>query len=251
MCNLSESVLTTGYLKGLQQGILSTAEAYRETGMPDSEIKSRIMEQFALPADAAEDCLSPDSCGEAPSLPLKAQGGMMQLVDALAAKPSTPEEKLRYLSERYQIPASPQLVQTLSEMAALRAEIEKKGIAQGLLQGLFHTVKAYRVMGLPDSEIRKRIMEKYFLTEQEAEAFFRSLSAGSISIGQEELFGEDCTDGFAVNFRKGFEEGQELEKKATARRLRKMGMPLELIAQSVERGEETVLKWLSEEETTG
>lgn len=49
----------------------------------------------------------------------------------------------------------------------------------------------------------------------------------------------------------GREEGQELEKKATARRLRKMGMPLELIAQSVERGEETVLKWLSEEETTG
>ena len=49
----------------------------------------------------------------------------------------------------------------------------------------------------------------------------------------------------------GREEGRELEKKATARRLRKMGMPLELIAQSVERGEETVLKWLSEEETTG
>lgn len=57
--------------------------------------------------------------------------------------------------------------------------------------------------------------------------------------------------GIAIGREEGLEEGQELEKKATARRLRKMGMPLELIAQSVERGGETVLKWLSEEETTG
>ena len=46
----------------------------------------------------------------------------------------------------------------------------------------------------------------------------------------------------------GREEGRENEKKATARRLQKMGMPIEVIAQSVDRSTETVEKWLAETE---
>lgn len=53
------------------------------------------------------------------------------------------------------------------------------------------------------------------------------------------------------NLSKGVEDrgiaiGRENEKKATARRLQKMGMPIEMIAQSVDRNMETVKKWLFE-----
>ena len=48
----------------------------------------------------------------------------------------------------------------------------------------------------------------------------------------------------------GREKGRENEKKATARRLQKMGMPIEVIAQSVDRNMETVMQWLSETETS-
>ena len=44
----------------------------------------------------------------------------------------------------------------------------------------------------------------------------------------------------------GREKGRENEKKVTARRLQKMGMPIEVIAQSVDRNTETVKKWLFE-----
>ena len=60
--------------------------------------------------------------------------------------------------------------------------------------------------------------------------------------------------GIAIGRKKGREEGRkegrEHEKKATARRLQKMGMPIELIAQSVDRNMETVMQWLSEAETS-
>lgn len=46
----------------------------------------------------------------------------------------------------------------------------------------------------------------------------------------------------------GREQGRENEKKATARRLQKMGMPIEVIAQSVDRSTETVEKWLAKAE---
>ena len=48
----------------------------------------------------------------------------------------------------------------------------------------------------------------------------------------------------------GREKGRENEKKATARRLQKMGMPIEVISQSVDRNMETVMQWLSETETS-
>ena len=62
--------------------------------------------------------------------------------------------------------------------------------------------------------------------------------------------------GIAIGRKKGREEGREEgrkegrenEKKATARRLQKMGMPIEVIAQSVDRSTETVEKWLAEAE---
>ena len=60
--------------------------------------------------------------------------------------------------------------------------------------------------------------------------------------------------GIAIGRKKGREEGREEgrenEKKATARRLQKMGMPIEVIAQSVDRNMETVMQWLSETETS-
>ena len=64
MCNLSQGVLELGLKEGLEQGlergraegreegraegILATIEAYREMGLPDSEILNRIVKKFSL-----------------------------------------------------------------------------------------------------------------------------------------------------------------------------------------------------------
>ena len=56
MCNLSQGVLKQGLKEGLErgraegreEGILATIEAYREMGLPDSEILNRIVKKFSL-----------------------------------------------------------------------------------------------------------------------------------------------------------------------------------------------------------
>lgn len=48
----------------------------------------------------------------------------------------------------------------------------------------------------------------------------------------------------------GREQGRENEKKVTAHRLQKMGMPIEVISQSMDRNMETVKKWLFEAEVS-
>ena len=176
MCNLSKGVEEKGFLIGCLKSLLSTAEAYRETGLPDSEIVKRLMKKFSLSEQCVQECLAPDdNDARYHPLPPETKNGIVDMVNALATEWTTPEEKKRFLREEFQISITPGFAQALSDMYYLGQEIEKSGIAKGLLEGIPHTIMAYREMGVPDSEIVKRIMEKYFSTEQETMAYLREL----------------------------------------------------------------------------
>ena len=93
MCNLSKGVEEKGFLIGCLKSLLSTAEAYRETGLPDSEIVKRLMKKFSLSEQCVQECLAPDdNDARYHPLPPETKNGIVDMVNALATEWTTPEE---------------------------------------------------------------------------------------------------------------------------------------------------------------
>lgn len=103
---------------------------------------------------------------------------LTEMLSTLLSNKISPENKIETLEQKFGIEATEEIRQEVNNMcnysSAVATEAFDKGQSDGQIRG---AIGAYKDMNLSDSEIKEKLMQKFHLTEKEADEYLEPVSA--------------------------------------------------------------------------